>query len=165
MIGPCWLVIHLKYSSVYMSIPNSLTIPPPHPSPFKKTSFPEFNSIKFIVKIEINWEVSHHKSGFIVITFVQSHRHRGTWHCTLLSLRHPYSLVHPSFTWVWPQGHFRPLSSGVAVKPQIVLVFQVGNRNTAGHWIGKKIQGTKHKKLNGTNHNEMPPTCHLYGCN
>ena len=35
---PCWysmslLVIHLKYSSVYMSIPNSLTIPSPYPSP------------------------------------------------------------------------------------------------------------------------------------
>ena len=27
------LVIHFKYSSVYMSIPNSLTIPSPHPSP------------------------------------------------------------------------------------------------------------------------------------
>ena len=32
---PFWLgylVIHFKYSSVYMSIPNSLTIPAPHPS-------------------------------------------------------------------------------------------------------------------------------------
>ena len=27
------LVTHFKYSSVYMSIPNSLTIPSPHPSP------------------------------------------------------------------------------------------------------------------------------------
>ena len=27
------LGIYFKYSSVYMSIPNSLTIPPPNPSP------------------------------------------------------------------------------------------------------------------------------------
>ena len=27
------LVIHFKYSSVYLSTPNSLTVPPPHPSP------------------------------------------------------------------------------------------------------------------------------------
>ena len=27
------LVIYFKYNSVYMSIPNSLIIPPPHPSP------------------------------------------------------------------------------------------------------------------------------------
>ena len=29
-VGPCWLSI--KYSSVFMSIPNSLTVPFPHPS-------------------------------------------------------------------------------------------------------------------------------------
>jgi len=32
-VAPC-LVIHFKYSSVYLSIPNSLTISSPHPSPW-----------------------------------------------------------------------------------------------------------------------------------
>ena len=32
-------VIHIKYKSVYMSIPNSLTIPPLHPSPLVTISF------------------------------------------------------------------------------------------------------------------------------
>ena len=32
-IGISLLVIHFKYSSVYMSIPNSLTIPSAHPLP------------------------------------------------------------------------------------------------------------------------------------
>ena len=32
------LVIHFKYSSVYMSIPNSLTIPSPYPFPLVTVS-------------------------------------------------------------------------------------------------------------------------------
>ena len=31
-VAPCWL-IHFKYSCMYISIPNSLTVPSAHPSP------------------------------------------------------------------------------------------------------------------------------------
>ena len=46
--GKSLLVIHLKYSNVYMLIPKSLTIPPPHPSPLVATS--SFSkSVSFLV--------------------------------------------------------------------------------------------------------------------
>ena len=37
------LVIHLKYSSVYMSLPNSLIIPSPYPSPLQSCRFHSLN--------------------------------------------------------------------------------------------------------------------------
>ena len=49
-------VIHFKYSSVYISIPNSLTIPSPHPFPQKhKFILREFEKKVILEQITASW--------------------------------------------------------------------------------------------------------------
>ena len=64
------LVIHFKYSSVYMSIPNSLTIPFPHPSPltvmswFWKSASARWHSDKDYLPMQETQEISVQSLGW-----------------------------------------------------------------------------------------------------